>query len=270
MLNFIVNRAAGNYHAKNVFKKLKGYLNKNKIVYRVFYGINREQICEIVSKLETDKQDNVIVVGGDGTIHDVVNVIKNFSKIKVGVIPAGASNNFALSQGISLNPIFALQDILNNEVVKLDLMNVSNIIAINSVVISSDYFLKERKVKQEQNKAYNFKFLKIAKNSREFLADCIIDGKEIGEKSVNAIVVSCGAVVLNGLKISLDANNSDGKLDYLEFVSDNIKFKFKNKTLIREEFSKLGSTKISSLKVTSGEDNFNFLIDGELVENLPW
>lgn len=46
--------------------------------------------------------DRVICCGGDGTLNEVINgVIKSKSKIKIGYIPAGSTNDFASGIGIS-------------------------------------------------------------------------------------------------------------------------------------------------------------------------
>lgn len=269
MLNFIINRAAGNYTSKKVFASVKTYLNKNKIGFRVFYSLNREQIKEIVGRLEADKEDNLIVVGGDGTVHDVVNALTIPSKIKLGLIPAGKDNNFALSLGLSLKPLEALNTILLGNTIKQDLINAGGIYAVNSVLVSGDYYLKPRKQKLGQNEAFNINLLKILKSARSFSVQSFIDGLKPIEKEVNAVMLANGKINLNGLELVSSADNSDGKIEYVEFVKGALKLKFKNKALVLGEDEELKITPVKSVKITSGEDDkFDMLIDGEFVKDV--
>ena len=269
MLNFIINRAAGNYTSKKVFASVKTYLNKNKIGFRVFYSLNREQIKEIVGRLEADKEDNLIVVGGDGTVHDVVNALTIPSKIKLGIIPAGKDNNFALSLGLSLKPLEALNTILLGNTIKQDLISAGGIYAVNSVLVSGDYYLKPRKQKLGQNEAFNINLLKILKSARSFSLLSSIDGLKPSEKEVNAVMLANGKTNLNGLELVSSADNSDGKIEYVEFVKGALKLKFKNKALVLGEDEELKITPVKSVKITSGEDDkFDMLIDGEFVKDV--
>ncbi len=265
MLNFILNRCAGNNSAKKTFSKIKDYLNKNKIIYRVFYSIDRPQIKEIVASLEKDKEDNIIVVGGDGTIHDVVNAVTNLNKINIGIIPAGQDNNFAKSLGLHLEPVEALKDILNNEIIKVDLMNIGGMKAINSVVVSGDYFLKMRKGQHENSKAYNYNLQKILNKARTFTLNKTLEDNKTSESEINLALICNGKYVCGDIKYIDEASLTDNKLNYIEFKKSDLKLKFKNKTLVREESSGFNCFEIKKIKLTSGEENFDFLVDGELV-----
>ena len=41
---------------------------------------------------------NLIVIGGDGTINEVINGVTDFSRIRLGVVPAGSGNDFVRGQ----------------------------------------------------------------------------------------------------------------------------------------------------------------------------
>lgn len=66
-----------------------------------------EQIC---SKHQGIK--NIVVVGGDGTLNEVVNGIPNFDDVLLGYIPSGSSNDLARSLNIPRTPVEALENIL--------------------------------------------------------------------------------------------------------------------------------------------------------------
>ena len=78
-------------------------------LYRIFskeHGFNLEIIDDEFLKTNTPVQDDILVVaGGDGTFHRVINKIpdKILPKYKLGIIPGGTANEFAKSLGIPMS-----------------------------------------------------------------------------------------------------------------------------------------------------------------------
>ena len=66
--------------------------------------------AEIVS---VEDAQAILVLGGDGTINEVLNGIQNFEKTKFGIIPTGSGNDFARGLGIPKNTKKALDIIFN-------------------------------------------------------------------------------------------------------------------------------------------------------------
>jgi len=62
----------------------------------------------------------VVVVGGDGTINEVVNALANTS-VAIGVIPAGTGNVFAREMGIPYDPRRACRMLLASRPIDVDL-----------------------------------------------------------------------------------------------------------------------------------------------------
>jgi YegS/Rv2252/BmrU family lipid kinase len=68
--------------------------------------------------------DKVIAMGGDGTVHEVVNgLMKVREKVRpvLGVVPAGSGNDFSHAIGVSRNPAEALTRALEGEASSVDL-----------------------------------------------------------------------------------------------------------------------------------------------------
>jgi len=70
----------------------------------------------------------IIVCGGDGTIHEVINTVMREPNaryyIKIGIIPAGTCNNFAHDLDLPQNLQDISQVILKNNIRKIDLANI--------------------------------------------------------------------------------------------------------------------------------------------------
>src|SRR5699024_2420730 len=91
---FIINPAAGHGKAKRVFEALtnsKPYQQINSIYYYTWYEGHAEIIADqIASKyIQPKKVPAVMVIGGDGTFHEVVNGFAS-ANIPLGLTPGGS------------------------------------------------------------------------------------------------------------------------------------------------------------------------------------
>ncbi|WP_160909693.1 diacylglycerol/lipid kinase family protein [Pontibacillus yanchengensis] len=102
MYIFIVNPTAGDGRALRVFKNIQNDPLFHKISCRTFFTKHKahgEELAKQLVEMYPDKITSFIVVGGDGTYHEVLNGLKSYSTIPLAFIPAGSGNDFA--RGIS-------------------------------------------------------------------------------------------------------------------------------------------------------------------------
>mgnify|MGYP000181766728 CR=1 FL=1 len=52
------------------------------------------KLAEQISRVKGEEPVYLLVVGGDGTINEVLNGITDFDKVRFGVIPTGSGNDF--------------------------------------------------------------------------------------------------------------------------------------------------------------------------------
>lgn len=116
----IVNKNAGNGNAKNVWSTVQSLLDQLQVSYSVHLTNHPQHESYIANKLAARNLTNtvIVVVGGDGTLHNTLNGLQerqvdNDQQIPLAYIPAGSSNNFARGYGISMKPAHALQQILS-------------------------------------------------------------------------------------------------------------------------------------------------------------
>lgn len=69
-----------------------------------------ELAAEITARTE---RLTLIAVGGDGTVNEVINGIRDFSRVTLGYIPTGSSNDFARCMGLPTDTEAAVQNILH-------------------------------------------------------------------------------------------------------------------------------------------------------------
>ncbi len=79
---------------------------------------------ELARQAAEEGYEIVVAVGGDGTVHEVVNGLMQVPKAKrpkLGVVPLGSGNDFANALGMSDKPELALKELLTGKVRPIDL-----------------------------------------------------------------------------------------------------------------------------------------------------
>ena len=108
----IINPCAGTKQANRHFVQIADILCKGGYETVVATTAKSGDGTEI-AKARAKKADLVVCIGGDGTFNEVVaGVIESKSNAPIGYIPAGSTNDFANSIGISKNIIQATKDIV--------------------------------------------------------------------------------------------------------------------------------------------------------------
>jgi len=78
-------------------------------------------IGEHLKQFEPDAFDTIVAAGGDGTLNAVVSaILENKMETKIGIIPAGTSNDFAKHLQIDKNFVKAAEIIANGNTIKVD------------------------------------------------------------------------------------------------------------------------------------------------------
>lgn len=115
MLYFIVNESSRSGKGMKVWHQIEEILKKRQVPYTISKSEYAGHAGQIVSDLcnSTDTKVDLIIIGGDGTINEVINSITDFGKIRLGVIPAGSGNDFARELKISKNPTTCIHHLLD-------------------------------------------------------------------------------------------------------------------------------------------------------------
>jgi len=117
MYHIIINPASKSGRGVKLWHKLEPVFQERNIPYRMIYSEYSGHIIKLVNKL-TDPLEghghvNLIVVGGDGTMNEVLQGIMEWDNVSVGYIPTGSSNDFARALKYPKKPIDQLEAILN-------------------------------------------------------------------------------------------------------------------------------------------------------------
>lgn len=111
---FIVNPNSRSGQGYRLWEQVEPVLKERRIRYQALFTKYRQHAVKMVQELTAGlNHHTIVVVGGDGTINEVVNGIEDLSKVTLGYIPMGSSNDFARSLHIPTDPIQALNNILS-------------------------------------------------------------------------------------------------------------------------------------------------------------
>lgn len=108
MLYVIVNPASKSGRGRKKWEQLKNELNQNAIVYEVFFTTQSDGAANcirgILSRSATEATPSLCVLGGDGTINEVINALPDQNRFLLTYLPTGSSNDLARALQIDASP----------------------------------------------------------------------------------------------------------------------------------------------------------------------
>ena len=99
MYYFIFNPAAGAGRSKKALQVLEEYCHLKSVDYKVAYSEYSGHSIKLAQQAVGKGYDGIISVGGDGTILEIAEALKNTDET-LGIIPAGTGNDFKYAIGV--------------------------------------------------------------------------------------------------------------------------------------------------------------------------
>lgn len=215
MYHFIFNPTAGKGRAQRARTAIEGKLRSLNVAYQFHETQVQSDAKRIAHELTEQGEREIIAIGGDGTVNEVLNGLSNPECVHLGVIPCGSGNDFATAAGISLDPEEAIKLILETEPKYTDYMECSGVRGLNVIGTGIDVEILRR--------CYKAKFLKGSANYFTSLLISLIrfslyrftterDGRK--GKHHGLIVCACnGKQFGGGMPICPDAICDDGVMN---------------------------------------------------------
>lgn len=115
MYHFIVNITSGGGKSRKVWQELQDYLTDHEIPYKAHFTEYEGHGAKLADRICNIRREHIylIVVGGDGSLNEVLNGMHDFEKVRFGYIPTGSGNDFARGMGIKGSPTENLERILH-------------------------------------------------------------------------------------------------------------------------------------------------------------
>ena len=183
-----------------------------------FYLTDHPSHASEIAKEVTDggRHADIIAMGGDGTLHEVINGIQCVENCTLGLIPVGTGNDFAEAVKIPSNPVSAAEMIIGNAPKPIDFIELSSgLRSINAVGTGIDVDVLKYAY-ASNNKKRNKYFSALFKALRHFKCTNFKvswDGCE--EKQFNGMIAALGNGTSfgGGIKMFPTAKVDDGLMD---------------------------------------------------------
>lgn len=116
MYHFILNPASRSGIAEKIwFSEIEPYLNKNNTPYLVHFSQESGDITALVKEIldTTEGICRIIILGGDGALNEALQGITDFSRVMLGIVPIGSSNDLTRDMNYPNKPFSAIERILS-------------------------------------------------------------------------------------------------------------------------------------------------------------
>jgi len=220
----IVNPISGNLKFSTIWRKIQLLLDVRKINYSFAVTLYSRHEVELVQNAIQKGFRNIISVGGDGTLHHVVNgiMIQRYvksSNITIGVIPLGTGNDWIKTYNIPNNIEKAIELIHHKKTILQDIgvANTENnkVFYFNNVAgLGYDGYTvnKLKKLKSFGAVAYLLSGLAGFLFYKKTVFKINFNNKSIETNCLMTMVGIC-KFSGGGMQFTKDVNTSDGLLD---------------------------------------------------------
>ena len=117
----IANPISGKGRAKSVAEQAHTALTESGRRGQLVFTSASGDAKRLAHEATSDGIRFVIVCGGDGTLHEVVNGIATVPDVVLGVLPCGRGNDFAAAIGVPLKSEAAIANLLSGTAIHVDL-----------------------------------------------------------------------------------------------------------------------------------------------------
>ena len=237
----IVNVYAASKKAGLLWRRAERLLKERGIAYQCRFTGTDGNACELARKASEQGFRNIVAVGGDGTVHDVLNGIMHYvddaktagidvslDEFTLAVLPMGSGNDWIRSTGVPRSirgavsllesESFIRQDIVRASILELDgsVKSVTYMVNIGGAGIDADVC---RVVNVNKKMGYKGKILYVIGLIRclrkrvPISVKVLCDGNAIYDGNIFSIAFGIGKYSGGGMRQTSDAALDDGLLD---------------------------------------------------------
>lgn len=261
---------------KNVKKlnEVKAVFESAGIDYKILLTTRKGHATEYAKSITTEGGHTVIAMGGDGTLHEILNGFVNFENNALGLIPLGTGNDFATAAGIPLDVKQAAERIAYMAPTGIDFIQLaSGLRSLNVVGMGIDVDVLERTYagKHHGKSKYFRSLIASLFKFKGYNFTVEYDGKS--EKHFGLIAaLGNGSTFGGGIKICPEAKIDDGYLNLIivDYISRG-KLIAALLKLMRGKVNKIKETtvaRVKKAKFVMDSPEFTIQAEGELYKNV--
>lgn len=212
-MKIIVNPVAGGGRTLTIWQNIERQIKKLGVDYSFIFTQGVGDATELAKAAVRDGFKKIFVVGGDGTLNEVVNGIE-LNQVTLGIIPTGSGND--LSKMLGINGIAdALTSLKYQEHKRIDLGRAGSRLFVNNLGAGFDALVAithKRFQIFKGNLGYLFSTLKVLGDFKAYQVEITADGHKFCDRIMS---VSIGSGQFHGgcFKLTPEAVVDDGILD---------------------------------------------------------
>lgn len=279
---FVVNPKAGKKDISTLIsKEIKEKLISTEDSYDIYITKEKKDATRYVNDICKREEGDIrfYAIGGDGTLNEVVNGVKDFEHASLSVIPYGTGNDFI--KNFKNSNFFNIKNHINGEKIKVDLLEIGDNSSVNLCNIGFD-----AKVASNMNKLKKLPFIKgqLAYTLSIFYSiitkvydniEVTIDDNEVINGDFLLCAIANGSYYGGGYMGAPLAEVDDGVMDVC-LVKKIPRYKMLGFVNIYKKGEHLDNEKINpyiiykkckKIKITS-KNRFTIALDGEIYEDL--
>lgn len=276
----IANPVSGNGAVKRKWNEIVSILNTNKLSFKFSFTKYHLHELELVKNATEKGFRKFISVGGDGTLHNVVNGIMsqkhNPLDFKIAVIPLGTGNDWVKTYNISKNlnktiAIIKKENTIIQDIGYIELLNSKKGVYFNNLAgLGFDGFVVNNINKYKKLGAFSYLYATIMSffQYKKSLLTIEFNDNKLTTNSLLTLVGIC-QYSGGGMQLTKNINTNDGLFDIsiaknfsLIMMLLNI-IKFYNGKIVNHK--EIDNYKTSEIKIKSEDKNTFIQADGELI-----
>ena len=228
----IINPTSGNGTSKKKWPLIFNELQKQQFDFEFSFSEYKKHSFELIQNAILQGFTKFICIGGDGTLHNIINGIlsfnqpststslNNISDIKIGIIPIGTGNDWVKNYNIPTNYKKAIEIIKNEHTIKQDIGKI-NLTAQNKIVyfnnlagIGFDGYVvhKVHKYKNLGSLAYITGAIVSLTSYKKPMLEIIFNNTKIKAKTLMLLIGIC-KFSGGGMQLTKNSNPQDGLFD---------------------------------------------------------
>ena len=279
----IINLTSGNGSCKRKWSLVKKLLKDYSFNFNHAFTEHANHSTTIVQNAIEKGFRNIICVGGDGTLHNIVNGIMlqnnvSTATIKVGIIPVGTGNDWVKTHNIPKDIKKAIQLIKNGntklqDIGKMELAdkNINSIYFMNLAGIGFDGYVVNHMEKYKRFGALSYLIGALFGlfSFKNFNSQVLLNSEDISGKTLMILIGLC-KYSGGGMQLTKTPNPFDGLLD-VTIAKNFSKFdillnmpKLFNGKIIN--FKKVACYKTASIEIIVNKEEHSYIqADGEFI-----
>jgi len=209
---FVVNKYAGIGYPSDLERSIKTICEKGSASCAIEFTQRKGHAIDLAKEAHVRGFNQVIAVGGDGTINEVARGLFQ-TGTPMGIVPRGSGNGLARHLGIPLKISDAVKQVFNSKILPMDVFKVNGKLSLNVSGIGFDGHITNLFGVKSTRGLFGYVMLTVQEflKFKEFETEIIVNGNTI-RRDAFIIAIANSSQYGNNARIAPAASVCDGLL----------------------------------------------------------